>query len=1128
MAIVTGDRYQEKLVKFVEAEAGPLLDGSIVLKVNPAGLHYVQSRLEALRELEGLLAGAPVDYLRAYVSDLGDHRALEQLRRILRLLPSLKVVSVLAPPLRDPTPVSLLPFARLRVLELRGCDLSTSAARGLLDLRHTLEKIICHNSTGALRHVFASRIAEIKESPQWNRLSFVSCACNGLVLMDESLQLLPAVETLDLSRNKFAKVDNLRKCAKLKHLDLGFNHLRSISYFTEVSCHIVKLVLRNNALTTLHGIENLKSLEGLDVSYNIISSFSELEFLAGLPSIRSLWLEGNPLCCARWYRAQVFSYFTYPEKLKLDEKNISTREFWKRQIIIASRQKRPASFGFYSPAKVDAKEESINRKRSKVSRLASIGSEEESTCIFSDQESVSCDIEIQSREETVISEDEAEIVDLMNRVELMKKERSVLWLREFKEWMDHASENFVDRSKDIEASLHGGKENYMKEKMSKKYIGESSRYVSDSVQASGDESSTNLLESDNSFADTSTVLPANPYFAQVSLLGISGGVSLAGLARMDLKEEHLKTYSHEGISNVSLQARSSHPDIFSIQGGHRVVENVSVSPLSAIDDISESHSSSACPGSPPHYQEDILHRRHNLVEEILQLSAESYSVASSDSNTSCSDDDSCESIPEFDKSLNEEYLNRSVKGYSSPNDFEDNDYDHRHEIFNVSENGKSSSCADQPSCMQKIPNPDCSWQSHCKDFPAVAVDGEIAHFVNQEADRKGKRKLKKRVISLAGKNNVVGKQEPSHNSNGNLNFHGVDMENEQGKQISCQSESQEGIHKEQIWSNRIRAPPIDDACSFSGSRCSSPGRDDFIQNYFNRNVADSSIHETCRQYLHCDCVLEPESKYKERCGEVALLLSSENKFYVLLIEVTGDGSGSIISLLGCHKVEDVRDVSVGLGLQVVRVYIDRGSAYLFITRSIEKSRQLLSTLKVCDSHAANDSCSLRSLEQVQVELFEKQICGGSKVSIFQYSMVLFWHNNEEDSWLSRSLFVIGEHLLVCVEDLVQFSSLSIDSPLPPYFSLDSCCSIVDISEMVIEARESQCVTIALKCTALEFCSSAKVDKEVAAINDENTASVPVTWKIRWFSEESLFNFVALLKAIHAGTSMFPLLVKCIS
>ncbi|GMP32914.1 hypothetical protein CsSME_00006455 [Camellia sinensis var. sinensis] len=268
MAVVTGDRYLESLVKFVEKQAGALIEGTLVLKLNPVGLHYVQSRLEALNELEGLLAGAPVDYLRAYVSDLGDHRALEQLRRILRLLTSLKVVSVLPTPARDPTRLSLLPFGRLKVLELRGCDLSTSAARGLLELRHTLEKLICHNSTDALRHVFASRIAEIKDSPQWNRLSFVSCACNGLVLMDESLQLLLVVETLDLSRNKFAKVDNLRKCTRLKHLDLGFNHLSTIASFSKVSCQIGRLVLRNNALTTLRGIENLKSLEGLDLSYN--------------------------------------------------------------------------------------------------------------------------------------------------------------------------------------------------------------------------------------------------------------------------------------------------------------------------------------------------------------------------------------------------------------------------------------------------------------------------------------------------------------------------------------------------------------------------------------------------------------------------------------------------------------------------------------------------------------------------------------------------------------------------------------------------------------------------------------------------------------------------------------------
>lgn len=32
-------------------------------------------------------------------------------------------------------------------------------------------------------------------------------------------------------------------------------------------------------------------------------------------------------------------------------------------------------------------------------------------------------------------------------------------------------------------------------------------------------------------------------------------------------------------------------------------------------------------------------------------------------------------------------------------------------------------------------------------------------------------------------------------------------------------------------------------------------------------------------------------------------------------------AGTTISLLGCHKVEDVRGVSVGVGLQVVRLVI---------------------------------------------------------------------------------------------------------------------------------------------------------------------------------------------------------------
>ncbi|GAV73423.1 LOW QUALITY PROTEIN: LRR_4 domain-containing protein, partial [Cephalotus follicularis] len=1125
MAIVTGDRYLEKLVKFVEQQAGPLIEGVTVLKLNPAGLHYVQSRLEALHELESLLAGAPVDYLRAYVSDLGDHRALEQLRRILRLLTSLKVVSVLSPPTRDPTPLSLLPFGRLRVLELRGCDLSTSAARGLLELRHTLEKIICHNSTDALRHVFASRIAEIKDSPQWHRLAFVSCACNRLVLMDESLQLLPAVETLDLSRNKFAKVDSIRRCTKLKHLDLGFNHLRTISYLSEVSCHIVRLVLRNNALTTLRGIENLKSLEGLDVSFNIVSNFSELEFLAGLTSIRRLWLEGNPLCCARWYRAQVFSYFIHPDKLNLDDKEMSTREFWKSRIIVTSRQKRHASFGFYSPAKDGAGGGNINKKRKKLSRLASIESEEESTNVCSDQESTSCDIDIQSKGEIVKSDDEAEVVDLMNRLELMKKERSILWLREFKEWMDHASEDCVDGSHYNGSTLHPGtgKENFLKNKNSHRHLGESSNYILHSIQASGDGSSTNILESDNSIRDMSTSLHAHQYFDHIGALGITGGFSLPGMERMDLTQDYPISQSYEGISRLSLHGKISRPDAFTFQRGTKPVQEVTESTFTCYDEILESQSPTAVHGSPPHYQKDILHRRHYLGEEILQLSGESYSVELSDSNTSCSEDDFCEFgslMLEDDQSLKSDYRNNSVGGHEDF--FESSYYVRGHENSLTRENGRFTT-SQLTSSMLKLAISDDSLEFGSNDFPSGVHDGENADFVDHAGDcvikRKGKREQKRRIVPLLGENFKVGKMETSQRLNGNMNSCGALCEQALRKEIVGISSNQKVVDKEQNQVDTTTTSLISDAsrCSVANS---SLGSDDFIGNYFNKNLGDSRIGETCSRYMCCDCVLEPEVMYIDR--EVVLILSNQNKLYVLL-GVAFEGSGTSLSLLDCHRVEDVREVLVGVGLQVVRVNMERGATYLFITRNIEKSRQLLCILQVCDSYTTNDKCSIRSLEQDQVKLFDKQICGGVKLSIFQYCMVLFWrNNNKEASGLLRSLFVIGGYLLVCTEDLRQFSSLSVDSSIP-YFSLDSYCSISDVSEMVIEVRENHFVTLAFKQASSAFCPSAKV-YEVKVLDEENKASCSLRWKLKWFSEESLFSFVTLLKAIHAGAAMSPLLV----
>jgi Leucine-rich repeat (LRR) protein len=53
--------------------------------------------------------------------------------------------------------------------------------------------------------------------------------------MDPSLCSLPAVEEIDLSRNKLTTVANLHNCVRLRRLDLGFNSIASLVGLNRVS-----------------------------------------------------------------------------------------------------------------------------------------------------------------------------------------------------------------------------------------------------------------------------------------------------------------------------------------------------------------------------------------------------------------------------------------------------------------------------------------------------------------------------------------------------------------------------------------------------------------------------------------------------------------------------------------------------------------------------------------------------------------------------------------------------------------------------------------------------------------------------------------------------------------------------
>lgn len=438
---------------------------------------------------------------------------------------------------------------------------------------------------------------------------------------------------------------------------------------------------------------------------------------------------------------------------------------------------------------------------------------------------MSCDNEIPNREENARNDDEAEIVGWMNRVELLKKECSILWLREVKQWMDHSPENMI-------GTLNSRLPNSLKNITYPRHFGESSRYMSDSVQTSVDENSANYLGSDGSFADISLSLLAHQHADLINCSEIGG----------ELKQGKLQAYPQEGIS--SLSEHFNHPHSASLATEkHQMAGNPGRSPLTAFDDIMESHSSSVYPGSPPHYKEDILHRRNNLVEEILQHSADSYSVVSSDSNTSCSDDEihECRSS-HINSSLNQGFPFKSVDMQIFGDTVLERCNNLGRALQREGRNGQSiDSFGEQTSdALEQLP-PFNSDNSAPHDYVP-----DVACLPNQDTgslrNSRNKRKAVKRVVALPYENDISGNLEISRKYSVDVDY--------------------DGPGPRHGTSNGAAAQEVD--ASTSGGKCLFNQNDGFIENYFQFTVAESGSTETCRQYVRCDCVLEQESIYRER------------------------------------------------------------------------------------------------------------------------------------------------------------------------------------------------------------------------------------------------------------------------
>lgn len=380
----------------------------------------------------------------------------------------------------------------------------------------------------------------------------------------------------------------------------------------------------------------------------------------------------------------------------------------------------------------------------------------------SDQESASCEPETQSKEESIKSDHEADVFGLISKVEQLKKERSVLWLREFKEWIDHPSEDFVDVRKNG-SSTDSDEKYYTKNKNGPKHHGETLRY-----------------------APGPGFQIADPYRKHQAFF-------------LDGK-----------------------PD-----------ENGNMSTSDA------TQAGSVLPSSPPHYQKDVLHRRQNLVEEILQLSADSYSVASSDSTSSCSENedyDSEQSNPEQDTLMDHLSGNRP-----------------REEILGSAKKG-TNFLDSQPekSSIIKTWRIDDSFKAKTTNFLSGLHNSELASGVNQIYHwfdkRKSTRKHKKRDVSLLEENSFINNGEKIRRSDADISD-------------SCEDE---------YISDHFQDGPLTTGCNskrstrFLGTENSLEVIGGLVEEYFTTTQSDSSIDETCRIFVTCDCILPQESTCEQQ------------------------------------------------------------------------------------------------------------------------------------------------------------------------------------------------------------------------------------------------------------------------
>ncbi|XP_046861218.1 nischarin-like isoform X2 [Xenia sp. Carnegie-2017] len=167
----------------------------------------------------------------------------------------------------------------------------------------------------------------------WILLTHINMSHNNISSFDHSLKVLPSLEQLDLSYNNFVHL-NLEQLSSstLTFLNLSYNQIHYVSSTSRDLRNLKSLLLFNNKLQNLDGLDCLRGLVELDVRSNDVAHVTEVAKVSSLFHLRILALAGNPCVSSKSHRIQIFSHFKARE-LILDGVKITDGEKAKVKLM---------------------------------------------------------------------------------------------------------------------------------------------------------------------------------------------------------------------------------------------------------------------------------------------------------------------------------------------------------------------------------------------------------------------------------------------------------------------------------------------------------------------------------------------------------------------------------------------------------------------------------------------------------------------------------------------------------------------------------------------------------------------------------------------------------------------------